>query len=321
MRALVTGGVGFAGSHLCEHLAARGFEVFALAKPGDVPPHLPASALKVFTADVRDPGRLRHVFAEVRPDRVYHLAAFATPSEGFQDPAAIHEINVGGTGHVCEAMVATVPEARLLFVSSGDVYGDVVPEALPLSEENAAAPSNPYAESKADAETVVSQFRRIHHLHAVVARPFNHTGPRQSPGFLCPGVARQVALAMAGGPRVVRVGNLDVARDFNDVRDIVAGYELLLDRGAPGEVYNLASGKATPVRWIVERLCSFASIPLTVETDPALVRPTRSMAVAGDAAKARKLGWQPRYKLENTLSELLSFWMAQPAATAHSARR
>ena len=314
MRALVTGGLGFAGSHLCEYLDGRGIDVVALANPSDRHTHPPS--VRVVTADIRSPRQVRDVLRAERPDRIYHLAAFATPSQGFPDPEAIHDVNVCGTGYVCDAALDVVPEARVLYVSSGEVYGDVRREDLPLREDHPLAPANPYAETKADGETVVLQFQRNHELDAVIVRSFNHTGPRQAANFLCPAIAQQVAAATNGGSTTIRVGNLDVARDFSDVRDIVAGYELVMEHGATGEIYNLASGKATPARWIAETLCSFSPVTVKLEVDPALVRPACPASIAGDAGKAKALGWSPRYQLEDTLRDLYAYWSTPRAASA-----
>jgi GDP-4-dehydro-6-deoxy-D-mannose reductase len=201
----------------------------------------------------------------------------------------------------------------MLLVSSSQVYGHPRETEMPLRETSPLRPESPYAGSKIAAEFLAIQLGLSYGLPVVRARPFNHTGPRQSPAFVCSDLARQVVEIECGlRPPVLTVGNADTSRDFSDVRDIVRGYMLLLERGRPGEAYQLCSGRATSVRAIIERLVATASVPIEVRVDTRKAHAAESKILCGDAAKARaEVGWEPRYDLETTLDDLKTYWRKQ----------
>jgi len=313
MRALITGAAGFAGVHLAEHLLAQGDEVIALIRPvGEDLTGLNsiASLLRVERADLLDAERLLQILSETRPQRIYHLAAMSSPKESFLDPRLTYDVNFGGTLNILSAMRRLELDCRLLYVSSAEVYGRVKSEDLPLREETPFRPASPYAGSKAAAEMLAFQFFQSYGMPIVRTRPFNHTGPRQSSAFVCSSFARQVAEIGAGlrNP-VVNVGNLKTSRDFSDVRDIVRGYHLLLEKGEPGEVYQLGSGRAVPIEEILQKLIRNSPKPIEIKVDPSKVRAGEAPAVWGDISKAaRAVGWKPERSLESTLKDLLNYW-------------
>ncbi|HEY6293726.1 MAG TPA: GDP-mannose 4,6-dehydratase [Terriglobia bacterium] len=315
MNTLITGGAGFAGSYLAEHLLGHGHNVILLARPEDSRrgvQHL-LSQVRLEIADLRDFARLRQVLSEIRPERVYHLAAFSSVVDSFQRPRECHEVNFGGTLNLLEAWRQLEFETRILVVSSSDVYGRVHETELPLREDSQLRPASPYAASKAAAEFLAIQSWLSYGLPVVRVRPFHHTGPRQSPAFVCSDLARQVA-EVACGVRspVVFVGNAAIRRDFCDVRDIVRGYALLLDRGRPGEVYQLCSGRAVSIQAITEILAARAPVPIEVRADAQKVRSGESPGRWGDPTKARvEVGWEPAFSLEVTLAELEAYWERQ----------
>jgi GDP-4-dehydro-6-deoxy-D-mannose reductase len=312
MKALITGAGGFAGSHLAEYLLGQGMEVMALVREDESLVHLQPilSQVRVERCDILDANRLSWVFANQEPHRVYHLAALTSPAGSLQNPTMTYQTNVMGTLHLLEGVRRAGRDRRFLFVSSSEVYGEVSDEQLPLREDSALHPANPYAGSKAAGEIMTCQFVRSYGIEAVCVRPFNHTGPRQSSAFVCSSLARQVAEIVLGmRENVIKVGDLESSRDFTDVRDIVRGYHLLLEKGEPGDVYQLSSGRPVSVASILGILRDSTSIPIRVEVDPARVHAHSARALWGVAEKAeRAVGWKPRYSLETTLLDLKAYW-------------
>ncbi len=291
MRALVTGSSGFVGPWLCRHLRERGDEVVELG--GKV--------------DVRDAEGVREALAGAEPDAVYHLAAISSVRQSWDDPPGTFAVNALGTLNVCNAAASLPKRPRVLLVSSSEVYGNVDPSALPVREDHPYSPVTPYAASKAAAELVGLQAWLGRGLEVVRARPFNHTGPGQSQAFVVPALAAQVAAAAAGRAGQVRVGNLDVRRDMSDVRDVVRAYRLVMEKGEPGEVYNVCQGKSVLVREILSRLMSIAGVEVPVVVDPERFRPAELPEQVGDPGRLVELtGWRPRVPLDQTLREVLA---------------
>jgi GDP-4-dehydro-6-deoxy-D-mannose reductase len=297
VRVLVLGARGFVGRHLVGLLRERGHEVV----PADREPH--EDALPV---DVADPLAVRAAFELARPEAVAHLAAQAFVPAALADPAGTFAVNAGGTLNVLEAARAQAQggaAARVLVVSSAEVYGAQPPGAYPLRETTAPRPANPYAASKLGAEALAQAYARAYGLEAVVTRAFNHIGPGQDERFAVAGFAAQIARAAAGRGPLVEVGNLEAARDFLDVRDVCAAYALLLEgAGEPGELYNVASGSATTLEDVLRQLVQIARVPVEIREDPARMRPADVPLSTGDAAKLRAAtGWAPRIPLAAAL--------------------
>jgi len=261
MRALITGGAGFAGSHLVEYLLRQGQEVIVVDRAGERPANLEhlQNDVRIERGNLLDPIRMRHVLEETRPQRIYHLAALSSPQESFQNPKLAYDVNFKGTLNLLCAWRELQIESRFLLVSSVAVYGPVDTAEVPLREDAPLRPASPYAGSKAAAEMLALQFFQAYALPVVRVRPFNHTGPRQMSSYVCSGFARQVAEIdlRLRSPRVM-VGNLNVRRDFSDVRDIVRGYYLLLENGEAGEVYQLCSGVSVSIESILYRLIALS---------------------------------------------------------------
>jgi GDP-4-dehydro-6-deoxy-D-mannose reductase len=312
MKSLVTGAEGFAGSHLVEYLLAQGEEVIALVLQDEKPPNLAhlLSRVDLQPADVCDRERVFQLLRDARPQRIYHLAAMSSPADSFRDPRFTYEVNFVGTLNLLAAWRKLELDCRFLYVSSADVYGLAEAKDLPLREDAPLRPASPYAGSKAAAEFLALQFSAGYGLPIVRVRPFNHTGPRQSDAFVCSSLARQVVEIDAGSrPPAVTLGNVDARRDFSDVRDIVRGYHLLLEKGEPGEVYQLCSGRAVSISDILRMLTLSALTPIRVEVDESKVRVQDARELVGDFSKAqRAVGWVPEYALETTLQDLKRYW-------------
>lgn len=311
-RILVTGAAGFVGSQLLPRLAAAG-----RAPVGVHLPSLPAGApaFEWRACDLRERAAVEALVAEVRPGAVVHLAALAAPAEAERDPLEALRANYLAVDALLAALARSAPDARLLFVSTGEVYGPAPIAAAPYPEDAPARPANVYAATKAAGERLVALAAARDGLDAVIARPFNHTGPGRPPLYAEAAFAQQIARIERGVQEpVLHVGNLETVRDYSDVRDVVAAYATLLERGARGETYNVASGRGRPIRALLDPLLARARVKPRVERDPERFRAAApdALALVGDAGKLRALGWAPAHALEDTLGALLDFYRAAP---------
>jgi GDP-4-dehydro-6-deoxy-D-mannose reductase len=320
MRVLVTGVSGFVGGHLAEHLIEAGDLVVGLSASGRWPGELSGLSrhVRIERCDLSDAGSdLAEQVARKQPEVIYHLAAQANPQASVADPRGTWALNLGGALNLLEAVKASGLRPRVVLVGSGVCYGNPAPEHLPVSEACPLRPNNPYSASKAAADLLGIQHFLSHGTDAVMVRPFNHAGPRQSPTYVLSGLARQVAEVEAGRRPRVEVGNLDVVRDFTDVRDVVRGYRLLAERGDAGEVYNLGTGRGTRIADALETLRGLARAPIDVHVDPARVRPVDQPLLVADASKLRDAtGWEPRFPIERTLGDMLDYWREAVAREA-----
>lgn len=306
MRILVTGANGFVGRHAVAELATHGHIVDALDRPGTCP-HDPGPIRTFFPGDISDPAALAHIVARSAPEACLHLAGMAFVPANQSDPACAFAVHIQGTINLLEAFRRQSPAARILVVTSAQVYGSNGPEnATPVSEDAPLRPETPYAISKAAQDQIALWYARQHGLHVMTARPHNHTGPGQQPPFSVPSFARQVrAIARGEAPAELRTGNLESLRDFTDVRDVVRAYRLLLERGPAGHAFNIASGQLVAAGAILRQLCHLAGIAPRLVSDPDLYRPTdRSMLVSTTRIR-QAVGWEPRIELATTLRDLM----------------
>jgi len=311
-RVLVTGITGFAGSHLAEHLLARGDEVHGLANEEEPFPNLAAvrPRLHIHRGDVTRLEEVRAAFAAAAPDGVVHLAGQAVPTFASADPIAAVWLNVMGTATVLTALAAH-PRARLVFASSADVYG--APDHEPVDEDAPLRPENVYAATKVAAEALAREVAGRHSAAVIVLRPANQNGPRQHPGLAASAFAKQIAAAEAGSAEpVVRHGRLDARRDFLDVRDMARAYAAALALDESG-TFNVGSGRAVSIAEILDILIALARIPVHAELDPARVRSGgAARPLALDASRFRKrTGWSPRITLAESLRDTLDFWRSR----------
>jgi GDP-4-dehydro-6-deoxy-D-mannose reductase len=281
---MITGAQGFAGGHLAAELDEDAVGV---------------------ESDVRDLESLREEIRSARPRALVHLAALSSAGESWSEPAETWLVNSVGTVNVVEALLAEALEARLLFVSTGEVYGR--PHELPTTELAPVAPVSPYAASKAAAEIACAQAASAG-LDVVVARAFQHEGPGRDERFAIGSWTRQIAELELSGGGALRVGDLSPERDISDVRDVCRAYRLLLDPAVQSGVYNVASGKKTGLTDVVEQLIRMARVAVSVEPDPARMRPVDIPVVWGDPSKLRgATGWAPEIPLERTLGDALDY--------------
>jgi len=291
MRLLVTGANGFLGRYIVRWAAARGAHVTALGLESEGLPE----DVDFRPADVCDREAVAAVVGDVGPDVIVHLAALSHVGESWRQADRYFQVNVIGTGNV----LAAAGGARLVFSSSAEVYG-VVPEVeQPIGEQRPVAPRSPYALTKAAAE------REVLAAGGVVVRSFNLLGAGQAPRFALPSFAAQLAeIAAEGREPVLRTGNLAARRDFVHVADAAEAFGLLLERGAAGSVYNLASGSARSIGELLAELVATSGVDARTEIDPERVRPVDVPLLEGDASRLRRLGWAPRRTVEAAIGEI-----------------
>lgn len=311
IRVLITGATGFVGGHLIRALEEEGssvFEIFGTTYP-DAPP---LSGSKLFFLDLRSEKDVTKLVGEIRPDWIFHLAAVSNVRSSWQMRNETIETNVLGTHNLLEAVRQTTPAARVLFISSSDVYGSGASPTEVLKEDAPFQIVSPYAYSKAAGEMLCGFYEKIENIDIVIARPFPHTGPGQTEDFVSSDWARQVARIERGDSApTLKVGNLDVQRDFCDVRDVVRAYLFLMRDGRRGEIYNVCSGRAVGLSVILDFLIREASgkTPISVEVDPAKFRKIDMRVQMGSNRKiTEETRWLPRITIEQTLCDLLAYW-------------
>jgi GDP-4-dehydro-6-deoxy-D-mannose reductase len=313
MRVLITGFTGFVGSHLAEYLMARGdVEVFGVhrwrSRLENVE-HLGDRVRRV-ECDMRDAAGVRHVLRDIRPDRIFHLAAQSYVPASWHAPAETLAGNVLGQVNLLEALRDLDLPARVHIAGSSEEYGLVLPEEIPIREDSPLRPLSPYAVSKVSQDLLAYQYWKSYQIHVVRTRGFNHTGPRRGEVFVTSNFARQVAEIEKGlREPIVWVGNLESIRDFTDVRDMVRAYWLALERGTAGEVYNICSGRGYSARQVLDTLLDLTHVKVEVRQDPARMRPSDVTLLVGDCSKFRHAtGWAPTIPFEVTLKDLLDHW-------------
>ena len=295
VKAFVTGASGFVGRHLVAHLRDCGDEVVPTDRSDGGP-------------DLLDADGFATLVAEVRPDVVYHLAGQADVAASWLSPIETMRVNVEGTHNILE-VARTFGVAKVLTVSSADIYGVVAPEELPIVESAPLRPVSPYAASKAAADLVALQAHLGHGQDVVRARAFNHLGPGQSKSFVGAGFAARIAAAERSGDDELQTGDLTPRRDFTDVRDVVRAYRLLATEGRPGVAYNICSGTSVSIGELAGLLLGLTDARMHLVEDPDLLRPVELPELRGDASLLqRHTGWAPSISLDETLSDVLEDW-------------
>ena len=321
MRLLITGITGFVGSHMAEYALAHGAEVFGSSRwrsRTENIEHL-RSQIKLIECDLRDLASVRGLLETAEPTHVVHLAAQSFVGASWQTPAETLSTNIISQVNLLEGIRRFTVAPRVLVAGSSEEYGFVCPDELPIRETNPLRPLSPYAVSKVAQDMMGYQYFMSYGLPIIRTRAFNHEGPRRGEVFVTSNFAKQVAEIEAGMREpTMSVGDLTPRRDFSDVRDIVRGYWLLLERGEPGEVYNLCSGRSWAIQQVLEFLLDQSRVKsIAVETDPARLRPSDVMILEGDPSKIRKAtGWEVEIPFERTLKDLLAYWRQRTMSSA-----
>jgi GDP-4-dehydro-6-deoxy-D-mannose reductase len=312
---LVTGAAGFAGSHLLDLLISEGKPVVAWARPGGRPPHREHALVEWRTVDTLDRDAVRAEIARSGPATVFHCAGAAHVGASWDDRTRTFESNILATHYLVDAVRVKRRSARVLIPSSAAVYKS---STLPIAESHDLAPASPYALSKLGQEIFARSMLRVDGIDIVVARAFNHLGPRQEPAYVASSIARQLARIEAGQSKpLLEVGNIEAQRDLTDVRDTVRAYRLLVEKGRHGIPYNVCSGRACSIRELVRQLVQLSGVRVEIRTDSSRYRPNDSPMVLGNPTRLRnETGWSPEIPLSKTLVDLLNYWRD----AVHSAR-
>ncbi len=348
MRVLITGITGFAGSHLAEYILERGdAQVFGacrwrsrldnlsdLARQGrlnrrgldaivnceaELQKMADRHAVNLLQGDMADPYQMKTLIEVVKPQRIFHLAAQSFVPTSWSAPAETFSINTIGQIHLFEAVRAAGVDPLIHIAGSSEEYGLVYPNEVPMKESNPFRPLSPYAVSKVAQELLATQYHHSYGLKTIITRGFNHTGPRHGPVLSCSSFARQIAEIEAElSPPVLYVGDLTPKRDWVDVRDVVRGYWLALEKGLPGEAYNIGSGTTRTIQSMLDILLSLSSMDIQVSQDPSRLRPSDVPILWADDSKFRaQTGWEPRIPFEQTMEDLLNYWRERVDRSNH----
>ncbi len=314
MRILITGITGFVGSHLAEYLLKKdpGDEIFGIyrwrSRMENL--HLVHDKINMVECDLHDSGSVRQMMDKVRPDRIFHLAAQSYVLSSWHAPADTISNNILGQLNLLEAMRELKLDCRMQIAGSSEEYGLVKPDEVPIKETNPLRPMSPYAVSKVGQDMLAYQYYMSYGFHVIRTRAFNHSGPRRGDVFVESNFAKQIVDIEKGKQEpILRVGNLEARRDFTDARDIVRAYDLALEKGIPGDVYNIASNNDYSIQEILDILLSKTKMKIKVEVDPERLRPSDVPILRGDYSKFHKLtGWKPEIPFEQTLEDLMQYW-------------
>lgn len=312
-KVLVTGGTGFAGSHLIEALVEAGYHHIHTTAYSDSPNFITKNfpQVTIHRLDLTDRQATQVLFAKLRPDHLYHLASFAAVGTSWQKTESIFTNNINLQLSVLEAVRAESPRSRCLIIGSAEEYGLCQPQDLPISESQPLRPTNPYAVSKVTQSLLAYAYGVSHGLSVINARPFNHIGERQSTSFVVSAFAQQIIDIEAGLQSVIKVGNLEAIRDFTDVKDMVRAYILLMEKGSVGELYNLGSGRGVKIESVLESLIALSTVKIKVERDKDRLRPLDIPKMVADNEKISSLGWKPAISLQQTLERILNWHRSQ----------
>jgi GDP-4-dehydro-6-deoxy-D-mannose reductase len=313
---LVTGGSGFVGQHLIEHLleidtAPAQIHATVYGSSTDaLDTSIPTE--NIHQLDLTDAAATRELLRSIQPSQIYHLASIATVGNSFEQAQRILHNNTDLQLSLLEAITMLPEKPRLLAISSAAVYA---PSDTPLDESAPLGPSNPYAVSKTTQDHLAQSYQKAHDLDIIIARPFNHTGPGQGPHFAIPAFAQQIARIEAGQQETLRVGNLEAVRDISDVRDVVRAYSLLMREAAADDIYNVGAGHEYTMQQYLDMLLEHADSDIPIEQDPARMRPSDTPYSSADSATLRRLGWEPRIPIQQTLLDTLEYWRADAITT------
>lgn len=308
-KVLITGSTGFVGTHLTEYLAERHeFELFGTSLTAQ---DSTENKIQIEKIDLKNASDVADLVNKIKPDQIYHLAAFTSPGDSFDNPTPVVLGNIEIQMNLLNAVKsAGLINSRVLVVTSGEVYGLVSAGDLPLVEESPLRPVNPYAVSKVAQDFLGLQYALSYKMDIVRVRPFNHTGPAQSPSFVVPSFAKRIAEIEKGQCEpTLSVGNLAAKRDFTDVRDIIKGYALLMEKGISGEVYNIGSGMSYAISDLLKRLLALSKKEIIIVEEESKMRPIDVADVYCDFTKLNSLtGWKPEIGIDKTLQDTLDYW-------------
>jgi len=308
MKALIIGGAGFVGNYLIEHCKRDWqWSVHVTKMPNET---IANPDVSIHDLDILEKKEITALLRTVRPDYIFHLAAQSSVAVSWKNPALTIDVNVKGSINVLDAIRELDYSPRILLIGSGEEYGHILPGETPISERNTPRPGNIYAATKACQNMIGAIYAKAYQMQIMMVRAFNHIGPNQSPLFVVADFCRQVAEIEAEmRPPVIHVGNLAAERDFTDVRDVVRAYSLLIQKGQPGETYNVGSSHAVSIEEVLTQILSLSARQIQVSVDPDRLRPVDIPIIEADITKLREVtNWTPAIPLQQTLEETLNYW-------------
>jgi GDP-4-dehydro-6-deoxy-D-mannose reductase len=312
LKAFITGIAGFAGRHLTGYLLGRGDEVAGLEpeESDDVKLVAKGQGVKVFTGDIRDEQFLSKVLKQVKPDLVFHLAAQSSVRLSFENPQETFSINIMGTLNILETIAKLGLPMKTLVITSSEIYGPLSTEEVPVSEDHPLRPVNPYAVSKASVDLMAYQYVKAYNQDVYIARAFSHSGPWQKTVGVLSDWAFQVAKIDLGvSPPTIKVGNMNVKRDYSDVRDVVRAYVDIVEKGKAGEPYNVCSGAGYELSDLLEKYSRFTDKKIDIVVDQSRMRPVDIPILVGSNEKLRRdTGWNPTISIDTTLKDIYDYW-------------
>ena len=308
MKALIIGAAGFVGKYLLAHLSETyPWQLYATKLPQEDIQFDHATILDLNILEKED---ILHTLKEIQPDYIFHLAAQSSVALSWKKPALTVDINIKGCLNLLDAIREADLSPKILLIGSGEEYGHISSENIPVSEGTLPRPGNIYAATKVCQNRIGSIYAQAYHMDVMLVRAFNHIGPEQAPAFVVSDFCRQVAEIEKGNSEpVIRVGNLSAKRDFTDVRDVVRAYGLLIQHGQAGETYNIGSGHAIAIQELLDRILQLSNSNITVETDVNKLRPVDVPIIEADISKLQAcISWKPEIPLDQTLLETLNYW-------------
>lgn len=310
---LVTGGSGFAGSHLIEHLLSQGYtDIHSTSYSQDagyVADLLPADHLHQI--DLTDFELTQELLQKIKPQEIYHLAALSAVGSSFEQATKVYVNNFKLQFNLLESIRLHSPHTRILAVGSAQEYdciGSGLDSNTPIAESHPLGPANPYGVSKVDQDLLALSYQYAYNLDVVRVRPFNHIGERQELGFAVPDFAHQITMIEAGQQDKISVGNLNAVRDFTDVKDIVRGYEVVMQSAPAGRVYNIGSGTGITIQKILDSMISLSKADIIVEIAQDKFRPIDVPSIIADTTSITELGWYPKISIQESLSRIIEYW-------------
>lgn len=307
-KALIIGAAGFVGPYLARHLSEEcGMEVYATKLTHD---NLEDVKAEVYTLNILNKEEIVELLYKIRPDYIFHLAAQSSVALSWKNPGLTIDINIKGSVNVLDAVRELYYKPRVLLVGSGEEYGHICPDEIPVKEDNHLRPGNLYAATKACQNMIANVYATAYDMEVVIVRAFNHIGPKQASIFVVSDFCRQIVEIEKGFREpVIRVGNLGVKRDFTDVRDVVRAYAMLIQYGKAGETYNVGSGHAVEIQKILELIIAQTDVKVDIKVDPNKIRPVDAPIIEADTTKLREVtGWERQIPLNQTIEETIEYW-------------
>jgi len=310
-KVLITGINGFVGYHLVKLLLDRNYEVTGLDIIDDIEEKIIPKDIKIYSCDLRIEQEVDKVINSFLPDLIFHLAAQSSVKLSFESPAETFSANINGSLNIFEAVSRLETPPKMLFVSSSEIYGQLKPEQVPVSEDTPLRPVNPYGVSKAAVDLMAYQYFKAYNLPVYWVRAFSHAGPGQRTVAVLSDWAFQTARIELGiSTPEIKVGNIEITRDYTDVRDTVQAYVALIEKGNPGQPYNACSGNGYRLSELLDIIVSFSSKKIKIIPDPSRLRPVDIPVLIGSPEKLKKdTGWEPKIKIEQTLKDIYEYWI------------